>query len=142
MVSRKLTCLPEQNSRIFIGLKKYIASKKKIFIYGIQSKITRTCKKSQEKAIHNEEQNLSKLTQNIGRVFFLCFVLFCSVTQSCLTLCDPTDYSIPGLPVPHHLLEFVQVHVHCIGDAIQPSHPLTPSYPFALNLSWHQGLFQ
>ena len=50
----------------------------------------------------------------------------CSVIQSCPTLCDPMDFSMPGLPVPHHLLKFAQVHVHC---AIQPSHPLTPSSP-------------
>ena len=48
---------------------------------------------------------------------------------------------MPGLPVPHHLLDFAQGHVHCIGDAIQPSHPLTPSSPSALNLSQHWGLF-
>ena len=59
----------------------------------------------------------------------------CSVTQSCLTLCDPRDYSKSGSPVPHHLLKFAQVHVHCIGDAIQPSHPLTSSSPSALSLS-------
>ena len=52
------------------------------------------------------------------------------------------DCSTPGLPVPHHLSEFAQVHVHCIGGAIQPSHPLMPSFPSALNLSQHQGLFQ
>ena len=52
------------------------------------------------------------------------------------------DCSTPSLPVPHHLPEFAQVHVHCIGGAIQPSHPLTPSSPSALNLSQHQGLFQ
>ena len=50
--------------------------------------------------------------------------------------------SAPGLSVPHHLLKFAQVHVHCIGDAIQPSHPLTLSFPSALSLSQHQGLFQ
>ena len=52
------------------------------------------------------------------------------------------DCSTPGLSVPHHLLEFAQVHVHCVGDAIQPSHPLTPSSPSAFSLSQHQGLFQ
>ena len=52
------------------------------------------------------------------------------------------DCSTPGLPVPHHLLEFAQVHVHCIGDAIQLSHPLVPSSPSAFSLSQHQGLFQ
>ena len=66
----------------------------------------------------------------------------CLVAQGCLTLCDPVDCSMPGLPVPHHLPEFAQVHVHCISDAIQPAHPLTPSSPSALSLSQHQGLFQ
>ena len=64
----------------------------------------------------------------------------CSVTQSCLTLCNPMDCSMPGLPVPHHLPKFAQVHVRCIGNAIQPSHPLMLSS--ALGLSQHQGLFQ
>ena len=64
----------------------------------------------------------------------------CSAAQSCPTLCNPMDCNTPGLPVPHHLLEFVQVHIHCIGDAIQPSHPLTSSSPSALNLSQLQGL--
>ena len=58
------------------------------------------------------------------------------------TLWDPIDCSTPGLPVPHHLLKFAQVHVHCIGDAIQPSHPLSPSSLPVLNLSQHLGLFQ
>ena len=57
-------------------------------------------------------------------------------------LCDLMNCRTPGLPVPHHLLKFAQVHVHCIGDAIQPSHLLMPSSPSALNLSQHQGLFQ
>ena len=72
-----------------------------------------------------------------------CQCCCCSVAQSCLTLCDPMDCSMPGLPVPYsYLLEFAQVHIHCIGDAIQPSQPLMPSHPFALNISQHQGLFQ
>ena len=53
---------------------------------------------------------------------------------------QPLECNMPDLPAPHHLLEFAQVHVHCISDAIQPSHPLTPSS--ALNLSEHQGLLQ
>ena len=67
---------------------------------------------------------------------------FSSVTQFCLTLCDPMDCSTPGLPVHHQLLEFAQTHVHeTHGDAIQPSHPLlSPSLP-AFNLSQNQGLF-
>ena len=56
-------------------------------------------------------------------------------SQSCLTLHDPVDCSTPGLPVRHHLLEFAQVHMHCIGDAIQPSHPLLPSSPSPFSLS-------
>ena len=51
------------------------------------------------------------------------------------------DYSTPGFPVLHHLLEFAQTRVHGISDAIQPSHPLSPASPPALNLSQHQGFF-
>ena len=50
-------------------------------------------------------------------------VQFSSVTQSCTTLCDPMNCSMPGLPVHHQLLEFTQTHVHRVSDAIQPSHP-------------------
>ena len=64
----------------------------------------------------------------------------CSVAQSCPILCDPMDCSMSGLPGPHHLLEYAQVRVHCIGDAVQPSNPLMPSSPSALNHSQHQGL--
>ena len=63
-------------------------------------------------------------------------------TQSCPTLCDPMDCSTAGFPVPHHLSEPAQTHVHWVGDAIQPSHPLSSASPPALNLSQHQGLFQ
>ena len=66
---------------------------------------------------------------------------FSSAAQSCPTLCDPTDSSTPALPVRHQLLEFTQTHVHWVGDAIQPSHPLSSPPPPALNLSQHQGLF-
>ena len=66
----------------------------------------------------------------------------CSVFQSCPTLCDPIDYSMPGFSVLHHLLEFAQVHAHCIGDAIHLSHPLSPSSPSAFSLSQHQSIFQ
>ena len=66
----------------------------------------------------------------------------CSGAQSCPTLCDPIDCSTPGLPVHHQLLELAQSHVHRIGDAIQPSRPLSSPSPPALALSQHQGLFQ
>ena len=67
---------------------------------------------------------------------------FSSVTQSCPTLCDPMNYSTPGLPVHHQLLEFTQTHVHRVSDAIQPSHPLSSPSPPAPNPSQRQCLFQ
>ena len=69
-------------------------------------------------------------------------VQFSPVTQSCPTLCDPMNPSTPGLPVHHQLPESTQTHVHQVGDAIQPSHPLSSPSPPALNLSQHQGVFQ
>ena len=60
----------------------------------------------------------------------------CSVAQSCRTLCDPMNRSTPGLPV------HTQIHVHRVGDAIQPSHPLSSPSPPAPNPSQHQSLFQ
>ena len=69
-------------------------------------------------------------------------IQFSSVTQSCVTLSDTMDCSMPGLPVHHQLLEFTQTWVHRVGDAIQPSHPLSSPSPPAFNLSQHQGLFQ
>ena len=60
---------------------------------------------------------------------------FSSIAQSCPTLCDPMDCSMPGLPVHHQLPEFTQIHVHWVGDAIQPSHPLSSPSPPAFNLS-------
>ena len=56
-------------------------------------------------------------------------------------LCDPINHSMPGLPVHHQLPEFTQTHVHQVGDAIQPSHPLSSPSPPAPNSSQHQGLF-
>ena len=61
---------------------------------------------------------------------------FSSVTQSCLTLCNPMDCSTPGFPVHHQLPELAQTHVHTVGDAIQPSHSLSSPSP-AFNLSQH-----
>ena len=68
--------------------------------------------------------------------------MFSSVAQSCLTLCNFMDHSTPGLLIHHQLPELAQTYVHWVGDAIQPSQPLSsPSPPF-FNLSQHQGLFQ
>ena len=69
-------------------------------------------------------------------------VQFSSVAQSCPTLCHPMNCSTPGLPVHHQLTEATQTHVHRVGDAIQPSHPLSSPSPPALSLSQHQGFFQ
>ena len=67
---------------------------------------------------------------------------FSSVAQSCPSLCNPMNRSLPGLPVHHQLPELTQTHVHWVGDAIQPSHPLSSPSPPALSLSQNQGLFQ
>ena len=69
-------------------------------------------------------------------------VQFSSVTQSCPTLCNPMNDSALGLPVHHQLPELTQTQVHRVGDAIQPSHPLSSPSPPAFNLSQHQGLFK
>ena len=66
----------------------------------------------------------------------------CSVTQSCPTLCNPMDCYTLGFPVLHHLPELAQTHVHWVGDAIQPSCPLSSPSPPVFNLPQHQGLFQ
>ena len=89
---------------------------------------------------------LSCITTLWGRYTFLLLdqfsLIFSLAAHSCLTLCDPMDCSTPGLSVHHQLLEFTQTHVHWVGDAIQPSHPLLSPSPPALHLSQHQGLFK
>ena len=74
-------------------------------------------------------------------ITLLACVQLSSVTQSCLTLCNPMDCSTPGLPVHHQLQELAQTHVHWVSDAIQLSHPLSFPSP-VFNLSQHQDLFQ
>ena len=69
-------------------------------------------------------------------------VQFSSVTQSCPILCDPIRNSMPGLPVHHQLPEFTQTNVHRVGDAIQPSHPLSSLSSPAFKFAQHWGLFQ
>ena len=63
-------------------------------------------------------------------------------SRSVVSLCSPVNRSMPGLPVHRQLPEFTQTHVHRVGDAIQPSHPLSSPSPPAPNPSQHQGLFQ
>ena len=81
--------------------------------------------------------------QSCDRVVVIFIIYqFSSVAQSCPTLCDPMNCSTPGLPVHHQLPEFTQTHAHWVGDAIQPSHPLSSPPSPAPNPSQHQGLFQ
>ena len=89
------------------------------------------------------ERNIKNtiLQKNYFKTFFGS-VQFSSVTQSCPTLCDPTNCSTPGLPVHHQLPEFTQTHIHRVSDVIHPSHLLLPPFPLALNHSPDQGLFQ
>ena len=94
----------------------------------------------QKNSWHNITQ-YSILKNKVGGLA-LPYFQFSSVTQLCLTLCDPMNCSTPGLPVHHQLLESTQTHVHRVSDAIQPSHPLLSPSPPALNLSQHQGLFK
>ena len=67
---------------------------------------------------------------------------FSSVAQLCPILCDLMDWSMPGFPIHHQLLELAETHVHQVSDAIQPSHPLSSPSSSAFSLSQHQGLFQ
>ena len=78
----------------------------------------------------------SEYTQNHASV------QYSSIIQSCPTLCEPMNCSMPGLPIHHQLPEFTQTHVHWVGDTIQPSHPLSSLSSPALNLSQHQGLLK
>ena len=97
--------------------------------------------------------NLSKLEEALSEVSSLVLVWSLlkvvwlsdqirSVAQSCPTLCNPMNRSVPGLPVHHQLPEFTQTHVHRVSDAIQPFHPLLSPSPPAPNPSQHQSLFQ
>ena len=103
-------------------------------------------KKNRTRWFLNNFYRISFSTYGLS-IYYLCFpkgakdlVQFSSVTQLCLTLCDPTDGSTPGFPVHQYLPELAQTHVHRFGDAIQLSHPLSFPSPPVFNLSQHQGL--
>ena len=93
-------------------------------------------------SIHDYWKKNIALTRStfVGKVMSLSRFVIRSVTQSCPTLCDPMNRSMPGLPVHHQLPEFTQTHIHRVSDAIQPSHPLLSPSPPAFNLSQHQSL--
>ena len=86
--------------------------------------------------------NAVRMSLFMGIIFFLSPVQFRSLAQLCPTLCDPMNRRTPGLPVDHQLPESTQTHVHCVGDAILPSHPPSSPSPPSLHCSQHQGLFQ
>ena len=88
--------------------------------------------------LYQLSHNRSRKNTGVGSLS----VQFSSVAQSCPTLCDPMNHSMPSLPVHHQLPEFTQTYVHRVSDAIQPSHPLSSPSPPAPNPSQHQSLFQ
>ena len=94
------------------------------------------------KSFRREWGALCEKSRQIVHSFLTVSCQFSSVAQSCLTLCHPMDCSMPGLAVHHQFPELAQTPVHRVGDAIQPSHPLSSPSPPAFNLSQHQGLFQ
>ena len=88
------------------------------------------------------ERHRASLSKFPGKMTFTEDFCCCTVTKSCLTLCDPTDCSTPDFSILHCLLEFAQTHVYWVSNAIQPSHLLPLPSPLVLNLSQHQGVFQ
>ena len=92
--------------------------------------------------LSNQDRCAKEKTMTSSVNSLLKAVQFSSVAQSCPTLCDPMNRSMPGLPVHHQLQEFTQTHIHRVSDAIQPSHPLSSPSPTAPNPSQHQSLFQ
>jgi len=90
--------------------------------------------------LHNKN-NIKSTQEGTWKFTFPLKVHFSSVPQSYPTLCNPMNCSTSSLPVHHQLPESTQNHVHWVGDAIQPSHPLSFRSP-AFNLSQHQGLFK
>ena len=92
--------------------------------------------------MYRNSKAFPKFIQAMAASNALVSVRFSSVAQLCLTLCDPMDCSMPDFPVHHQLPELVQIHINWVGDAIQPSRPLSSPSPLAFHLSQHQGLFQ
>ena len=88
------------------------------------------------------DEDIQMANKCMKRCFISYVIHISSIVQSYPTLCDPMNCSMPSLPVHHKLLELTQTHVHRVGDAIQPSHPLSSPSPPAPNPSQHQGLFQ
>ena len=88
------------------------------------------------------QEKISNFHHRVSCLLWICLSLVQFSRSVCPTLCNPMNHNTPGLPVHHQLLEFTETHVHRVGDANQPSHPLWSPFPPALNLSQHQGLFK
>ena len=146
LYSPKMNGLSTQSSLstlILLGLFVYKLDCKKM--WNQQRTGWKTIQKTEKNKIKNQPKGF--ILQNLYGLFlfhgFKKKLQLNSVVQSCLTLCDPMNRSTPGLTVHHHqLLEFTQTHVHQVGDAIRPSHPLASPSPPAPNPSQHQSLFQ
>ena len=101
-----------------------------------------------EGIVHSRRHSNEEVTQSTLKITttlplsLVNTVQFSSVAQLGPTLRDPMDCSTPCLPIHHQLPELTRIHVHWVGDAIQPSHPLSSPSPPAYNLSQHQGLFK
>ena len=118
-----------------------------VFLWYIKHTSEGSLSISEEHAIWKNSSNYDvKLDLSLIQITWLISafssVEFSSVAQSCPTLCDPMNRSTPGLSVHYQLPEFTQTHVHWVGDAIQPFHPLSSPSPPAPNPSQHQSLFQ
>ena len=100
------------------------------------------CKKDLNRDVFKEDIQIANKHMKRCLIQLIISQSVSSVTQSSPTLCDPMNRSTPGLPVHHKLPEFTQTHVHRVGDALQPSHPLQSPSPLAPNPSHLQGLFQ
>ena len=118
------------------GVLRFMGSQKVKHDWEIELNWTKANNFSMEKKLKQFLMKITVITLEIIPV------QFSSVTQSCLTLCDPMNRSTPGLPVHQQLPECTQTHVHWVGDAIQLPHPLSSPSPPAPNLSQHQGLFK
>ena len=93
--------------------------------------------------VRRQPRRMPAITSHVSWDFSISSILqFSSVAQSCPTLCDPMNPSMPDLSIHHQLPEFTQTHVHRVRDAIQPSHPRSSPSPPNPNPSQHQSLFQ
>ena len=140
-----ICCMAQETQRVALyqprelgwGGKWKAVSKGRRYMYTYGRFVLRFDRKQQ-----NSVKQLSLIKNEFLKKWFFNCSSSSSVTQSCLTLCDPMNCSTPGLPFHHQILEIAQTHVHWVGDAIWPSHPLSSPSPPTLNLCQHQGLFK